>query len=389
MKTLQTTFCVCCFLFWLHPHLQAAPPQGYVIEWGWNTAAGKAAPAKLVLSNTIAISAGRLHCLALKGDGTVVAWSWNRQGDPTFDNTVLTSGEVRSGNKVEIANTTKILTNGVVKIDGQILSDVISIATGDEFGLALKKDRTIVAWGDQERMETVPILTVAEEQKEILESQGMQFDQIDPATGLPVGMNRPPHLVWRPQGGETRTAFSVGLLNDGTVATRVEDHKPIPLSNVVAIAAAGFTSFAVKDDGTVVTWEGEKFGRYRGQLRIVSDVSNVLAVAAGEGYQGPRTLALKKDGAAAHWGSESIYNDATPPAGLSNVVAIAAGDGHTLALKSDGTVIGWGFNEVGQATGLPTKKSPNISSGQVRIGGQVLSNVVSIAAGRGYSMALK
>src|SRR5208282_5721653 len=52
-----------------------------------------------------------------------------------------------------------------------------------------------------------------------------------------------------------------------------------------------------------------------------------------------------------------------------------------------GTVMGWGFNMAGQATGIPTTNY--VSSGLVRIGGQTLSNVVSIAAGDAYSLALK
>jgi len=46
--------------------------------------------------------------------------------------------------------------------------------------------------------------------------------------------------------------------------------------------------------------------------------------------------ALKSDGTVATWGA-CLY----PPTGLSNVVAIAAGNGHSLALKEDGTVVGW------------------------------------------------
>src|SRR5207249_4561423 len=37
-------------------------------------------------------------------------------------------------------------------------------------------------------------------------------------------------------------------------------------------------------------------------------------------------------------------------AGLSNVVAIAAGGDHSLALKSDGSVVAWGSNTYGEST---------------------------------------
>src|SRR5438046_10470554 len=56
---------------------------------------------------------------------------------------------------------------------------------------------------------------------------------------------------------------------------------------------------------------------------------------------------------------------------VNNVVAIAAGYQHRLALKQDGTVVAWGTNNLGQ-TGVPPG----------------LSNVVSIAAGGTRSLAI-
>src|ERR1035438_2444916 len=42
------------------------------------------------------------------------------------------------------------------------------------------------------------------------------------------------------------------------------------------------------------------------------------------------------------WG-RNVESQASPPAGLSNVIAVAAGgDVKSLALRSDGTVIAWG-----------------------------------------------
>jgi len=52
------------------------------------------------------------------------------------------------------------------------------------------------------------------------------------------------------------------------------------------------------------------------------------------------TVALKSNGTVVAWGSNTDFNgdvagQSTVPAGLSGVVAIAAGDYHTVALKLD------------------------------------------------------
>ncbi len=63
-------------------------------------------------------------------------------------------------------------------------------------------------------------------------------------------------------------------------------------------------------------------------------------------------------------GSNGAMDNANIPAGLSGVTAIPAGYVHSLALKSDGTVVGWGDNSAGQL---------NIPAG--------LSGVTAISAG--------
>jgi hypothetical protein len=91
-------------------------------------------------------------------------------------------------------------------------------------------------------------------------------------------------------------------------------------------------------------------------------LSNVVAIAAGEDH----SMALRSDGTVVGWG-QNTYGQGSPPRGFSNVVAIAAGSAHSLALRSDGTVVAWG-----------AAASPPAG----------LSNVVAIAAGYGHSLAL-
>jgi hypothetical protein len=123
-------------------------------------------------------------------------------------------------------------------------------------------------------------------------------------------------------------------------------------------------NFALMPCTTSVVGWGDN---YYGETTTPAGLSNVVAIAAGDRHN----LALKSDGTAVGWGSNADGQAATP-AGLNNVVAIAAGWFHSLALKSDGTVVGWGNNYFDEVT-------PPAD----------LSNVVAIAAGGYHSLALK
>jgi alpha-tubulin suppressor-like RCC1 family protein len=118
----------------------------------------------------------------------------------------------------------------------------------------------------------------------------------------------------------------------------------------------------------VVGWGDNTYG----QVSPPASLTNVMAIAAGDHH----SLALMSNGIVAAWGDDTDGKTDVPP-GLSNVVAIAAGSYHSLALKRDGTVVAWG-----------------VSQGFFGYYGQTrvpfwLSDVVAIAAGDLHSLALR
>jgi trimeric autotransporter adhesin len=128
------------------------------------------------------------------------------------------------------------------------------------------------------------------------------------------------------------------------------------LTDAVALAAGGTWTLALRSDGTVAGWGWDYQGNVTG---LASDkpqftnafvsirgqiLSNVTAIAAGRGH----SLALKSDGSVAEWGEiegGKINNTLMPP-GISGIAAVSAGLGNSLALKRDGRVIGWGYPPV-------------------------------------------
>jgi len=104
-----------------------------------------------------------------------------------------------------------------------------------------------------------------------------------------------------------------------------------------------------------------------GQSIVPASLTNAVYVAGGWRH----SLALKTDGTLQGWGDDSLGQTDFIPG--NNYVTIACGKLHSLALKSDGTVMAnAGFDLNGQ-TDVPAN----------------LSNVVAIACGFFHSLALK
>jgi hypothetical protein len=249
----------------------ALKDDGTVVAWGCGFNYGECS-VPIGLSAVTAIAAGHFHSLALKGDGTVAAWGCGG----SFD-------------------------YGQCTVPGG-LTGVTAIAAGVSHSLALKSDGTVVAWGC---------------------GAGQDHGQCS----VPIGLSGVTAIA-------AGTVHSLALKSDGTVVPwgcgfdYGQCSVPIGLSGVTAIAAGHTQSLALKSDGTVVAWGCGDFDY--GQCSVPNGLSGVTAIAAGYGH----SLALKGDGTVAGWGCGPQFNfgQCTPPGGLFGVTAISAGDFHSLAL---------------------------------------------------------
>ncbi len=162
-----------------------------------------------------------------------------------------------------------------------------------------------------------------------------------------------------------------------------------------AIAAGAEHSAALAANGNLWTW-GRNWHAQVGdnsqtdRLTPFNVLTDVIAVSAGAFH----TLALKSDRTVWAWGradygrlgtGQTTGVRLTPQqiAGFTDVVAIAAGADHSLAVKADGSVWSWGRNDQGQVgDGTTTDRATPV---QV-IG---LQGAVAVAAGDGFSAALQ
>ncbi|MFO1488073.1 MAG: DUF5011 domain-containing protein [Verrucomicrobiota bacterium] len=398
----------------------ALKSDGTVVTWGGNPSGQTNIP--VGLSNVVAIAGGGFHSLALKSDGTVAAWGWNNSGQ--------TNIPLGLSNVVAIA--AGAYHNLALKSDGNVvawganfnnygettipvgLSNVVVIAAGFYHSLALKSDGTLVAWGAG----TTNTGSNQQYGQSIIPA-GLSIARPVTVSGS-VNTNSPGNYSLT----YTATNFLGGIAAPVTRTVVVQDSLPpvitllganplVVLTNslfvdpgATALDACG-GSFAVTTNSTVINSVPGTYavhysatdgnGYTATNTRVVQVIvpppvitlngsalltnechtaftdlgatatGAPLAIAAGEFH----SLALKSDGKVTGWGLNDI-GQTNIPVGLSNVVAIAGGGFHNLALKNDGKVAAWGYNSLGQTT---------IPSG--------LSNVVAIAGGSFHSLALK
>jgi len=195
-----------------------------------------------------------------------------------------------------------------------------------------------------------------------------------------------------------------GLLGHGEGVTQLNSPTRLPSAlggeRAVSVSVREYHSLALTADGAVWTWG---MG-YSGQLGH-GDEQNQLLAKKIEAFAGRRvvalsavyySLALTADGAVWSWGNgaygrlghgdwqEQLLPKKVEAFAGQRVVAVSAGESHSLAITADGAVWSWGGGDYGKL-GHGDQQSQLLPKKIEAFAGQ---RVVAVSAGEYHSLAL-
>ena len=447
-------------------HSLALKSDGSVIGWGWNGFGQTTSPGNAV--NVIAIAAGGYHSLALRADGTVVAWGWNGYGQTSVPVGATNVTAIAAGGYHSLA----LRADGTVvgwgdNTYGQITipagaTNVVAITAGNTHSLALKADGSVIGWGGNSAGQiTVPngltgvtlaILVSGALDINVPGTYFLTYTATNSAGGVGnatrtvvVGFPPAPVVTTLPVAGVSNTVATLnGAVNPNGVPTTVwfewgagdvfnqrtagvvvgqgsnATAVAIALSGVTAGRSYHFRAVASNNVGQVVRGAARRFEAPMITLTGGSRITNawpspfvdpgaaVGAAPGGIAAGGSHSLALKADGTVVGWGLSSQQQTVAP---TNNVTSVAAGTSHSLVLQANGRVVGGGDDTYGQssaptdATNVVGMAAGAYHSLAVRVDGTVIgwglnslgqttipagaTSVVAVAAGGSHSLALK
>jgi len=301
--------------------------------------------------SVVAIAVGDTHACALADDGRIFCWGTNDQGqlgDGTNDYRDYP-------------------TLPVVGID-----DARAIAAGIRFSCAVRADGSVWCWGEDPGngpSTTVPV----------------QVPNIDDATSVVAGGA----FACALRSGGAIACWGVGdmgQLGDGSFQSNVGAADPqavVGIDDAIQIAAGWNHACAVRADHSLWCWGGNGDGATGyGQLGDgtldnsaipveVTAVGDVSIVAAG----GWTTCAIRTDGTVWCWGygeqgglGDGNATDSSTPVqvvGITDATLLTVGDFHACATRSDGITWCWGDTDWAGSGPATTPVEGNNSSGAV------------------------
>lgn len=360
-----------------------------------------------VASDVVSVAAGAWHTAFVKANGTLWVMGVKdyslRQGGAMSLRT--SPAQVASGVVTVAAGSRHIMfvkTNGTLWGLGdnfsrqlgagrsdfetdpvQVATGVASVAAGGSHSVFLKTDGTLWAMGANASGQL---------------GDGTDYYRPTPvqvATGVTVVAAGYEHTAFVKNDGTLWTVGrnDFGQLADGTTADRVSPQQVA--SGVASIAAGFYHTLFVKTDGALWVAGSDLTGQL-GAGRAASansfrptpvEVANgVASVSAGAGH----SVWVKTDGTlwatgetkAGQLADGTYAGRAVPMAIATGVASVATGSSHTMFVKTDGTLWAMGSNNDGELCNGGASSLPLAMT-------RVASNVAAVAAGTRYSLFVK
>jgi len=378
-------------------HTLAIQTDGSLWAWGINaggelgdsTSVTKSSPVKIGSSSWTTVAAGAFHSLGLTTDGKLYAWGLNTNnalgtGGGTTTSPVLVSGPASTSwmaITAGISHSMAITTAGALygwglNTSGQAATGIsatvsptiiqtpsapgswLQLSVGTDHGLGIQSDGSLWAWGNNPVGQLGDGTIVAKSSPSKVGSGS--WSAVAAGNSFSLGILTTGQLyAWglgtSGQLGNSSTAasFSSPVLVSGPATT-----------SWTKITAGGSHAAAITTLGALWTWGVGTSGQLgNASLTSVSSpiqvgASSWTAVTAGGIY----TLAINSIGALYGWGyggygqlgtntptsTSSPVAVLAPPAISWAKVSSACGGSFTMAIKSDGSLWGWGVNTVGQ-----------------------------------------
>lgn len=303
--------------------------------WGWGNNINGSTP---TMTGPVAswkqVAVGDNFVLALKLDGSL--WSWGRNDQGQLGNGLISSEE-----------------SGLAQIGTD--TNWSQITAGSSYGLALKSDGTLWSWGFNLSGELGDGTTVNNSIPTQI-GTSTDWDFVAAGSAFSAALKRNGTLwVW---GNNTD-----GQLGNGTNSMSLQ---PIevgtPSGFWTSISLGYYHVMATKNDGTLWAWGSNSHGQL-GDSSIISKNSPIRIGTATDWKQidaglTSYTMAIKTDGTLWGWGYNALGElgdgtniKRTVPVKIGTATdwsQVAAGYYFTLAKKTDGTLWAWGDNWNGQ-----------------------------------------
>ena len=354
------------YLISVYPNLLNQFDTPMLMTWGYNTygqlgdntIVTKSSPVQTVAygANWKQISAGSNICAGIKTDGTLWTWGRNDLGQ-LGDNTIV--------HKSSPIQTIAFGTNWNQVYSGKQNTIALSPSTA-----AIKTDGTLWLWGyniygqlgdNSIAHKSSPVQTVA---------FGTNWKQVSCGDGHTACI-KTDGTLW------TWGRNDLGQLGDNTIAKKSSPVQTIAYgTNWKQVSCGYYASAAIKTDGTLWTWGYNSNGELGDNTATAHKSSPVQTIAFGTNWKQVscgfyNTAAIKTDGTLWIWGFNQYgqLGDSTSVSKSSPVQTIAYGTNwkqvsegrlHTAAIKTDGTLWCWGSNDgqVGDNTASFGRSSP-------------------------------